>query len=465
MAELWQMGAADLAATIRDRKASSREVVEAHLRRIGEVNPGLNAVTVTLSEQAFAAADEADRALARGAEVGLLHGVPMTVKENVDLTGSATTWGTRALAQAMPSLDAPHVAHLKQEGAIPIGRTNLPDFALRWHTDSGLHGPTRNPWDAGVTPGGSSGGEAASLATGMTPLGVGNDLGGSLRWPSQCCGTATIRPTLGRVPHATVIEPEEAPIGIQLMGVQGPMARHVRDVRLALEIMSRPSARDPWYVPAPLSGPPPPSPVRVAVVTNPCGSGVDPDVEAGVRLAADALSDAGYAVEEVEPPDVAGAATLWTELLGMDVHGMEPVLRQVMGDDAQVFLDHTLQALPASDPAAYAMVFMRREAALRAWSQFLQQHPIVLAPLYTARPFAPRADLDFDQATAIVDGMRMVVAINLLGLPSAVVPVGTAGGLPQSVQLIGARYREDVCLDAAEAIEERHGVLTPIDPR
>src|SRR5439155_9043751 len=144
-------------------------------------------------------------------------GVPFTVKENIDLAGSATSQGVPVLAQADPGLDAPHVTSLRAAGAIPLARSNLPDFALRWHTDNALRGATRNPWDATRTPGGSSGGEAVALATGMTPLGLGNDVGGSLRWPSQCNGTAALRPSLGRVPRATTIEPADAPISIQLM--------------------------------------------------------------------------------------------------------------------------------------------------------------------------------------------------------------------------------------------------------
>src|SRR5205823_3773465 len=160
-----------------------------------------------------------------------------TVKENIDLAGTATTWGLAALAGAEAPIDAPQVANLRQAGAIPIGRSNLPDFALRWHTDNGLHGATINPFDRSLTPGGSSGGEAVALATGMTPLGLGNDLGGSLRWPAQCCGICSLKPTFGRIPHASDLEPADAPISIQLMAVQGPMARRVADLRLALRVM------------------------------------------------------------------------------------------------------------------------------------------------------------------------------------------------------------------------------------
>ncbi len=214
MGDLWQLGAADLAAAIRDRSVSSRDVVDAHLARIEAVNPKLNAVTVTLADNARRAAADADRWLAAGDELGPLHGVPFTVKENVDVAGSATTQGLVARADAVAALDAPVVANLRAAGAIPFARTNLPDYALRWHTDNALHGATRNPWDATRTPGGSSGGEAAALAAGLTPLGFGNDLGGSLRWPSQCCGTTAIRPTFGRVPHAHTVEPVDSPLSI-----------------------------------------------------------------------------------------------------------------------------------------------------------------------------------------------------------------------------------------------------------
>lgn len=189
MKDLFRFGATELARRIRAREVSSVEVVRAHLERIEAVNSKLNALTVVLADEALTAAEACDRALAEGrSPLGPLHGVPMTVKENIDLAGTATTEGIVALAQSMPASDGPHVLQLRAAGAIPIARSNMPDFGLRWHTDNALRGTTLNPWDRSRTPGGSSGGEAAALATGMTPLGNGNDLGGSLRWPSQCCG-------------------------------------------------------------------------------------------------------------------------------------------------------------------------------------------------------------------------------------------------------------------------------------
>ena len=223
--EILTLGAAEAARRLRAREFSSTELVQALLNRIEAVNPTVNAIREVLDEHALHAAGEADRRLLSGSSCGPLDGVPVTVKDNVDVSGTATTQGVAALAGETASTDAPSVANLRNAGAIPVARTNMPDFALRWHTDSGITGPTLNPWDMDLTPGGSSGGEAVSLATGMSLLGVGNDLGGSLRWPSQCAGTAALRPTLGRVPHAQSIEPTTKPISLQLMEVQGPMAR------------------------------------------------------------------------------------------------------------------------------------------------------------------------------------------------------------------------------------------------
>jgi len=249
MSKLWGKGAVELAAMIRSRQVSSREVIQAHLDRIEAVNPHLNAI-VRLLPDALAAADAADQAVADGAPLGPLHGVPFTVKENIDLAGTPTTQAIPALAEAVAPVDAPQVERLRAAGAIPIGRTNLPDFGLRVHPDSALHGLTRNPWHPEHSAGGSSGGEAAALATGMSPLGLGNDLGGSLRNPAHCCGVASIKPSAGAVPSATVIPPEDWNISFQLMAVEGVMARRVADVRAGFTVIAGQHPRDPLSVPA-----------------------------------------------------------------------------------------------------------------------------------------------------------------------------------------------------------------------
>ena len=190
MNELCKLSALELARHIATREVSCAEVVDAHLQRIREVNPALNAIVHVLEDEARSAAHAADARVADGLPLGPLHGVPFTVKENIDMAGLPTTWGVPALAKAVVPVDAPVVERMRAAGAIPIGRTNLPDMALRWHTDSSLHGLTRNPWHPGRTAGGSSGGEAAALASGMSPIGLGNDIGGSLRCPANACGIA-----------------------------------------------------------------------------------------------------------------------------------------------------------------------------------------------------------------------------------------------------------------------------------
>ena len=195
------------------------------------VNGDLNAIVALLGDEAEKAADAADQAVADGVPLGPLHGVPISVKENIDVAGWPTTHGVPAFAEAVVPLDAPVVERMRAAGAIPFARTNMPDFGLRVHTDSTLRGLTRNPWRPDVTAGGSSGGEASALASGMSPLGLGNDLGGSLRNPAHCCGIASIKPTTGVVPHASCLPPEDPLIMFQLMAVEGVMARRVADVR------------------------------------------------------------------------------------------------------------------------------------------------------------------------------------------------------------------------------------------
>ncbi len=461
----WRMSATDLAAAIRSRQASSQEVIEAHLRRIEAVNPSINAVTVVLGEQAVEAARAADRAVVAGGDLPPFHGVPFTVKENIDLAGTPTSQGVRALVGAYPGLDAPVVERLRAAGAIPIGRTNCPDLGIRWHTDSELRGATVNPWDRSRTPGGSSGGEAAALATGMTPLGLGGDMGGSLRWPAQCCGVSSLRPTLGRIPQATTIEPVDAPISIQLMGVAGPMARRVADLRAAFEVMAGPSWRDPWTVPAPLRGPQPAKPVRVALVVDPAGQGTAKQVQEGVRKAGTALEDAGYAVDEVEPPSIDAAAKAWLDILTADMGTALQVMSPPWGADTRRFVSALFGLAPDPHPLTTIQNFVIRQSVLRAWGAFQEEHPLIVAPIFTDNPFEVGKDLTAAGVAEILRGMRIAVAVNALGLPAVALPVGIGGGLPQSVQVIGPRYREDLCLDAAAALEERLGIITPIDPR
>jgi len=463
---LWQRSATSLATAIRKKRLSSQEVIQAHLDRIEAVNPIVNAVTVVLKEDALRTASEADKTIAAGKDVGPLHGVPITVKEAFDVVGSATTHGIVALKDSMPDSDAPIIAYLKQAGAIPIGRTNLPDYGMRYHTDNDLRGATLNPWDASRTPGGSSGGEAAAIATGMSPLGIGSDMGGSLRYPAQCCGITSMRPSLGRVSTVcSSIFPNRPLFYEQIASVNGPMARHVRDLRLALDIMSRPDPTDPLWIPALRMGKAMPGPIKVAVTTDPAGHGVSPAVAEGVETAAAVLADAGYVVEQADPPSIDESTRTIDQISIMEIEDYLPGMREDISDDANTFLEALVGTIH-SDLQTYIKAIATRHGIAQEWNLFLKRYPLVLGPVSTMQPFEVGYDISGpEHLKRFYQSIGLTEVCNLLGLPSVAVPVQVIDGLPQGIQLIGQRYHEDLCFDAAEAIERQQGVLTPIEPR
>lgn len=465
MSELWQLGALELAEQIRTGDTTSREVLEAHLARVDAVNPHLNAIVRRLDDEARAGADAADRAVAEGAPLGPLHGVPCTVKENIDLAGTPTTQGVPALAEAVAPIDAPTVERMRAAGAIPFARTNLPDLGLRIHTDSSLHGLTRNPWNPNVTAGGSSGGEASAIASGMSPIGLGNDIGGSLRNPAHCCGIASIKPTSGVVPMATVVPPEDQLLASQQMLAEGPMARRVADVRAGLEALAGWSARDPRSVPARLTDLGDGERVTVAVLADPPGGKTHPEIVAAVRRAADLLADAGHDIVEATPPSYEQILEMWAMLLIGDLVVMRPLLDLVLSDDAQSVLNSMAGQYPEPTLQSSMELQGARYGAMRAWSEFFQQHPVMLSPTWALPAFEHGADLRGEEIAGIMtDTLRPVLPGNLLGIPAAIVPCGMAGGLPVGVQVMGDKYTDLRCLAIAEQIQDAEGVHTPIDP-
>lgn len=464
---LWQWSATDLAKNIREKKVSCEEVIQAHLDRIEAINQKVNAVTVVLHDEALLAAREADKKVESGEETGPLHGVPITIKENIDLVGSATTQGVVVLKDAMPQTDAPVVSLLKQAGAIPIGRTNLSDLALRWHTCNDLRGATLNPWDPSVTPGGSSGGDAAAIATGMTPIGIGNDISGSLRYPSQCCGITAIRPSFGRVSQVmSKMIPNDPLFYAQIGGVNGPMARHVQDLRLALEVMSGMDSTDPWWAPALQLGSDMPEPVRIAVTTDPLGEPGSAVVAAAVRKAADIFSDSGYLVEEVDLPSVNEAIEVMHQIFDIDYKSLMPLMLPISSGEIKTFFNDNIVGNTSPDLSIYMTAIARRYRIAREWNLFMEKYPLILGPVSTLLPFKVGYDIAGpEEKSNVVQSMGLTGICNLLGLPSVATPVQVVDSLPQGIQLIGRRYYEDLCFDAAEIIEKNVGVFTPIDPR
>jgi amidase len=351
---------------------------------------------------------------------------------------------------------------LKKAGAIIIGLTNTPEFSMRGFTENPLHGATLNPWDSAITCGGSSGGAGASIAAGIAAIAHGNDIGGSLRWPAFCNGIATIKPTQGRIPAFNPSASAERPLMAQFMSSQGPLAREVRDVRLGLEVMSQRDMRDPWWVPAPLEGPMLAKPVKVALAHIPDDMETDAEVIALVRTAADHLASAGYDVTEVEVPDLAGTWRLWCDLIMTELSVLqEAQMRQHGSAEFQRTIDGFLKMATILDGRAYMEAIARRSRVLRDWLAFLETYPVVLTPVCVKRTPEKRADLEGDARVYSLfwNDLRFMSSINVLGLPAAVVPAGLVGGNPVGVQIIGSRYREDVCLDAAAAIEAKVGIM------
>ena len=461
--EIWAWDALDIAAAIRLGTVSAREATAAALARLEAVNPALNAVVEPLPEAALAAAAAVDAARARGEALAPLAGVPVTVKVNVDAKGRATSNGVVAFKDLIAPDDSPVVANLRAAGAVIIGRTNTPAFSWRWFTENDLYGQTRNPWSAGHTPGGSSGGAAAAVAAGIGAIAHGNDIGGSVRYPAYACGVAGLRPSAGRIGAFNPSAAAERPLSSQLLSTQGPLARRVRDLRPALAAMAGPDARDPWQVPMPPTGPAPTWPIRAALCIDPAGTGVDPAVAAAVEAAGRALAAAGYAVEEAAPPDFTGAAADWATFLNAEalVFMREAVMQH--GDAAirGAFGAMSGDSLPSLED--YMRVLARRATRQRAWAAFLAERPILVIPVSAELPFPQGLDqTDFARVYRAQQPMFPTV---FLGLPSVAVPTGLAQGLPVGVQVVAARWREDLALDAAEIIEAAAPLPTPIDPR
>jgi len=458
---LWTRTANDLAAMIASGEVSSREVVDAHLERIDEVNGHCNAVTRVLADEARSAAASADASVAAGDPLGPLHGVPFTVKENIELAGTPTTQGLPVFADLVAPVDAPIVERMRHAGAIPVGRTNLPELGLRISTDNPLHGLTRNPWHPGLTAGGSSGGEGSAIAAGMSPLGLGNDIGGSVRNPAYCCGITSLKPTHGRIPMFSCFEHDQnMALASQIMVTDGPMARSVDDLWTAMAVMNGRDERDPRSVTVALEGPEVPR--RAAVVRDVPGGPCDPAVVDGVDKAADALAAAGWDVVDATPPEMERCQEVWAHLLAADIGSLMEAARPILSEGLASNLD-LLAERYSTDVLAPVVVQMEYMRLAREWGAFFAEHPVLVMPAWTRLPF-PHGDDLAGELTDLTDLMRCITPCNVLNLPSACVPVGVADGLPQGVQCVADRWRDDLALTAAGDVEAALGSITPIDP-
>ncbi|MEZ5596706.1 MAG: amidase [Pseudomonadales bacterium] len=461
---LWQLSACEQAAGVRNGVYSAEQLLDSVLARVDARNPEVTAIVVDTRDEAREAARAVDRALAAGEPVGPLAGVPATIKINVDQRGHATSNGMPVLADAVAAEDAPLVTSLRAAGAVLIGRTNTPELSLRATTVNPLHGRTHNPWDADASAGGSSGGAGAAAASGFGAIHHGNDIGGSLRFPSYACGVSSVKPSFGRVPSFNPSQAAERGMLAQLMSVQGVICREVRDVRLGLQVLMRGDPRDPWWVPVPFAGDPPDTPVRVAVTRESHGYPLHPQVAQAIDRAAGWLSDAGYAVEEVSVPSIAEPAGEWFDVAVYEIRcALDTFAREHGSPDLRNIFDWYYRLGKLVDAAGYRERLGSRTAMTRRWNVFLDRYPLVLSPFL----MQPVFDWDYDargyeQTRDLFMSALYSVGVNYLGLPAGVTPVGMAAGRPTGVQLIGRRFREDLILDALEVLERRNGVQAKV---
>jgi amidase len=453
MTELWRLDAADIATRVADREISATEVTEHSLQRLQAVNPAINAVVQQMPEAALAAARTVDDAIAAGRSPGILSGVPVTIKVNIDQQGFANTNGIR--------IQQDHFA--TKAGAIIVGRTNTPAFSMRWFTRNSLHGHTLNPRNAKLTPGGSSGGAAAAVASGICAIGHGTDIAGSIRYPAYACGLHGIRPSLGRVPAVNLSLPDRH-IGAQLTAVSGPIARSIEDLRLALKAMSAANGLDPWWVPAPLEQSP--APKRVALCISPDGLEVTAEVENALREAAKQLEDAGWEVTEVDTPPMREAMQLQLLLWMSEYHyNGGKAVRQEDDPDANFVYAQLRENCPTPTLESLMEALQQRITLAREWQLFLSKYPILLCPVSAEPPFPDMLDVESPASfRRVLEAQMTQIALPLMGMPGISVATDGNASVPMGVQLVAARFREDTLFVAATDIEARNAPLEITDP-
>jgi len=452
-----------MAKKIRRKELSPVELVEVHLQRIARLNPKLNAFVQLDAEGARRQAAEAEAAVMRGELAGPLHGVPVSIKSSIDVKGMLCESGTKLREGNIATKDAPLVSRLRQAGAIILGVTNTPELLMAWETDNLLYGRTNNPWDLSRTPGGSSGGEAAAIASGCSAGGVGSDGGGSIRVPAHFSGICGLKPTPGRIPATGHFPQSAGPFA--LIGVVGPMARTVADLKLLFEVMQGPDDGDPSAAPVPLRWPPKKElkNLRVGYFEDDGRTPVTAETRAAVRTAAEGLRKAGFTVQAFRPEGLEQARQLWWKFFGvaggmmlgpmMKEHEDEisPILKQIT--------EWTCQEPAHSGPSLLDAWIQRDLVRMKVFAQ-MREFPILLCPAAAIPAFrhGERSWQIDGKAVQYLDAWSYTEWFNLLGSPAAVVPVGqSAEGLPIAVQIAGLPWAEELVLEIAAAVEKECG--------
>lgn len=454
-AELCYMPAAEMAAAVKARKLSPVEVVDAVLARIDRLNPTLNAYCTVTHDEARAAAKAAEAAVMRGDETGILHGVPVSIKDLIMTKGVRTTWGSRLFERFVPEEDAPVVERLKAAGAIVLGKTNTPEFGFKAVTDNPVFGPTRNPWSLAHTPGGSSGGGTAAVAAGLGPLAVGTDGGGSVRIPCSCCGLVGLKPTLGRVAAAPTYG------GLETVSHTGPMTRTVRDAALMMNAIAGPDPRDLSSLPADgtdyvaevgrgVQG------LRVAWTPDWGYAPVDPEIRQITEAGARRFTQAGCRVDEANPgfqsPE-ARFVVVFTASMAARLGDRLPEWR----DRFDPGLVQMLEEGAKHSAVQFVHAANWRRTLSDAFVKFFTRYDLLLTPTLAAPPLPVGVDYYEEIGGHKVNPpgwLAFTYPINMTGYPAATVPCGwTTAGLPVGLQIIGPRFADALVLRAAAAFE------------
>ena len=463
MSSLTFLPAVSMAEQIRKKKISPVELVDAHLAQIEKLNPRLNAFVQVDAERSRAVAIDAEIAVMQGKALGPLHGVPVSIKSSLEVAGMRCEAGTKLRAGFVAAQDAPLVSRLKNAGAIVLGVTNAPELLMAWETDNLLYGRTNSPWDLDHTPGGSSGGEAAAIAAGMSAGGVGSDGGGSIRVPAHFSGICGLKPTPGRIPATSHFPVSAGPFA--LIGVVGPMARTVADLKVLFEIMQGPDIGDTCAAPVPVRWPSDDEvkKLRIGYFEDDGRTPVTPEIRAAVRAAAATLRSAGFQVDPFRPEGLEEARRLWHSFFvvagGMMLRpmfkagdaGLSPILKQ--------FLEWSA-AEPVHTARSLLDAWIQRDLLRARFFAQMQEYPILLCPAAAIPAFrhGERSWQVEGKTVEYLDAWSYTEFFNLLGNPAAVVPVSRSlEGLPIGVQIVGRPWEEEQVLCVAAALEQQCG--------
>ncbi len=450
----------EMAAQIQARKLSPVELVEAHLRQIEKHNPQLNAFVILLADEARASAKNAEQSMMRGEPLGLLHGIPLTVKDSFDMQGLPTRCGSKLLPDTPAASDSWAARRFREAGAVILGKTNCPEFLMNYETDNNVIGRTNSPWDLERTPGGSSGGESAAISAFCSAGGIGSDGGGSVRVPAHFTGIAGLKPTPGRVSAAGHVPAIAHPGG--LLGVAGPMARTARDVRTLFDALAGYDIADPFCVPVPirevaLDG------LRIGVMEQFCDVPVQPAIRYAVRHAAEILRGLHFDVEAFRPLGIERAPNLWWFFFGhLPVQKLKALVAGHEGEAHFTGTEFLYSMMDKPEPTGQDVVdaLGERDRMRYVFLKQLEQHPVILLPACGVTAFHHRErrwETDV-KSIGLFEAMMPSTVFNLLGLPGMVIPFGMSpDGLPVGVQLVGAPYSEELLLDLAVKMEDARG--------